>query len=278
MQITDKIKAQLGSWWPMFLPFIESSKWDDIFTNLKMQSQAHRIIIPKSPDLFRSFEYTDREKLRAIIVLMDPYPSFKNDVMIADGVPMSCKNTGILQPSLELWYGGIENSYLGFEPDMDMRPDNSYLLKEEHVMLLNSSLTVEKDKVGSHTALWTPFMKFFFEEIINKYYKGLPIVLCGEKAQKMEKYIMPMLHYIKKVEHPVAASYANRSWNYEDVFKWINNIIRQNSGAAEEIRWYRKRGEDDQPLPDWVTDSSIRPGYNKDLPKAQDLGLPWNEG
>lgn len=279
MQITDKIKGQFGSWWPLFLPLIESQEWDNIFSFLKAQSLAKRIIIPKSSDLFKSFELCDKDKVKAVIILMDPYPSFKDDVMISNGVPMSCANIKSLQPSLDLFYDGIENSFLGFDPDMDKRLDNSYLLTSEHVLLINSSFSVEKDKVGSHAHIWAPFMKFFIEEILNKYYRGLPVILAGTAAQKFEKYINPMIHHIKKIEHPVAAAYSNRSWNYDDVFKWINNILRANNGPAAEIRWYRKKGEDNyKDLPDWVTDGETKKfSTTKNLPKAQDLGLPWKD-
>lgn len=292
MEINDDIKRRLGNWWPLFLPFIQSQKWDDIFANIKMQAQANRIIIPKSVDLFKSFELVDRQKLKAIVVLMDPYPSFTKDgVMIANGVPMSCANTGALQPSLELWYTGMEEAYFGFDPDFDKRPDNSYLLKEEHVMLLNTALTVERDKVGSHSQIWLPFMKFFIEEVINKHYRGLPIVLCGQAAQKLEKFFDPMLHYIKKIEHPVAASYQNRAWKHEDVFEWVNNIIRNNNGKEEEIRWYRKKGEHkkEEEWPDWVlpNEPPVQEEVKKPpvqsfnsgekLKSARELGLPWDD-
>ncbi len=277
MKINDRIKEQLGSWWPLFLPFIESPQWDNIFTNLKMQSQANRTIIPKNVDVFRSFEYTDKDKLKAVFFLMDPYPTFKNDIMIADGVPMSCRNTGVLQPSLELFYAAIEAEYLGFDVEFDARPDNSYLLKEEGVLLMNTSMTVEKDKVGSHSPLWRPFMVYFIEEVLNKHFRGLPIILAGQSAQKLEKYFNPLLHHIKKIEHPVAASYQNRLWDHEGCFKWVNNIIRANNGPEFEVKWYRKKGEGGEvELPAWVTDNTIRHNENE-LPKAQDLGLPWRD-
>lgn len=244
MQINEKIKEQLGSFWPLFLPFIESPAWDNIFTFLKSQSQAKKVIIPKSDDVFKSFSLVDKHKLKAVIYLMDPYPTISRDgVMLADGVPMSCVNTGVLQSSLQLFYTAIEKDYLqGFDVEFDERPDNSYLLREEGIMLLNTSLTVERDKVGSHSEIWVPFQKFFIEEILNKYYKGIPIVLAGQSAQKMEKYFNPMLHYIKKCEHPVSGSYQNRLWDNGDCFRWIDNIIRQNNGESEVPRWWRKKG------------------------------------
>lgn len=273
MQITDKIKLQLNNWWEVLLPFIESEEWDKLFAFLKSQSALKKVIIPKSIDLFKSFEISDRHKVKAVIVMMDPYPSItKEGIMVADGIPMSCVNTGRLQPTLELFYGAIENSYLGFDPDMDMRPNISYLVKEEGVLLLNSSLSCEKDKPGSHAGMWTPFMKFFIEEVLNKYYRGLPIVLCGAQAQKLEKYIQPMLHHVKCIEHPVAASYQNRSWNYQDLFKWCNTIIESNNGIGHGVRWYRKKNESTEPLPEWVTKKTVIKYENTNTGKSD---LPW---
>ncbi len=178
-----------------------------------------------------------------------------------------------------MFYNGIEESYLGFDPEFDARADNSYLLKEEHVMLINTALTVERDKVGSHSALWMPFMKFFIEEVLNVHFSGLPIVLCGQSAQKLERYFNPMLHHVKKIEHPVAASYQSRLWKHENVFEWVNNIIRNNNGPEHEIKWFRKKGDvtpTAEPLPDWVTDSTIKHNENE-LPSAESLGLPWRD-
>src|SRR4051812_42079540 len=111
MKINDDLTKKFGTWLSLFKPFIESPAFDSIFTNLKMQSQANRIILPKSPDVFKSFEYTDKDKLKAIFFLMDPYPTIKNNIILTDGVPMSCKNTGTLQPSLQLFYDAIERDY-----------------------------------------------------------------------------------------------------------------------------------------------------------------------
>lgn len=271
MQITDRIKEQLGSWWSLWVPFIESPEWDKIFIFLKSESGKGKILIPKAPDLFRSFEYTDREKMRALIILMDPYPTFKGDIMVADGCPISCANTSVLQPSLQLFYEAVESLYAGFDPDMEYKPDNSYLLKEEHVMLLNSSLSVQKDMVGSHTAIWQPFMQFFIEEIINKYYRGLPILLLGTSAQKLEKYINPMLHHIIKAEHPAAAAHGNRSWNHLECLKIIDRIVQDNNGSSEAIRWYRRKNEDKTPPP-WVTGK--KQVHTID---STNQGMPWEE-
>lgn len=275
MQITDKIKEKFGSWVSLFEPFITTPEFDKIFSFLQQQKSIRRVIVPTSDDVFKSFELCDKDKVKAVVVLMDPYPSItKENVVVANGVPMSCANTGALQPTLEIFYQGIEDSFFGFSPDFDKRADNSYLLTEEGVLLLNSSLTCEKDKPGSHAEAWHPFMKFFIEGILNEYYRGLPIVLCGAQAHKLEKYVSPLLHYVKKVEHPVAASYQNRPWKYDDCFKWCNSIISGNNGPEHVITWHRKKENNEVQK---CEKQKPIPGTKEPLKSAEELGMPWKD-
>lgn len=237
----EKIKDKFGDWANSMKEFIQSEEFDNIFRFLKTESANKKIICPDSKDVFKSFTYCSKDKLRCIVMLMDPYPSMKDGVKIASGIPMDCSNTNIMQPSLTSWWKAIEESYYGsLAVDMDLRNDLSYLLKEEGVMLINSALTTEYMKSGSHKLVWGPFMRNFWK-IINEEHRGIPIVLCGAQAQKYEKDINPLLHYILKVEHPVAAAYGQREWNYQDMFQWINRILEANNGYG--IRWVRNKGE-----------------------------------
>lgn len=275
MVINDKIKEQVGNtWWPVLQKFIESEQWDGIFRHLKMRSKQVKII-PSSGEIFKSLQLCDRQKIKAVIVLQCPYATYREmnkvPVQIANGIPMDCSNTApYMQPSLFQWWQAVEKTY-GFNPDNDLRCDLSYLLEEEHVLLMNSAWTVEKDRVDSHAQLWEPFTRYLLEEVIGKLTCGIPIVLVGTQAQKYEKYLNPLCHPVLKVEHPAAASYANRDWIYGDMFRWINGIIRSNNGRGEEIQWLRKKGEPkrDNTLPAWVTEPMSK--------SAEELGLPWDE-
>lgn len=266
----NKVKDQFGTWGNVFKEFIESEQFDAIFSYLKTESQLKKkIIIPASKDLFKSFFLCNRDKMKAVIVLMDPYPTFKKvgkeEVMIASGIPMSCENTGMPQPSLSMWYNALTDVY-GFDPDMEQRMNLSYLLEEEHVMMINSSLSVEKDKVGSHTAAWVPFMNNFFK-ILNEYHRGLPIVLMGTAAQKYEKEINPLLHYIIKCEHPAAAAHQNREWKHENMFQQVNNILKNNNGPEYQINWKRGRVWQDTSKPGAKWDETkINPEAISDMP------------
>ena len=252
MVISEVIREKMGSWVDVLSPFIESEAYDNIIRFLKEESLTKKkVVCPISKEAYRSFELCNRHKMKAVVILQDPYPTVKDGIIVADGIPMSCSHTNKLQPSLENWYLQIENEYCEFNPNIDMRPDLRYLLEEEHIMLINSGLSVEKDKSGSHNILWQPFMQYFCK-VLNENYRGLPIVLCGNSTIKLEKELNPLVHHIKKVEHPCVGSYQNRAWNSDGMFKWIDHIIRSNNGIYEVPHWYRLKNEGKDIAPNWV--------------------------
>lgn len=255
MIINDKIKESLGNWWPWMQELVESETWDNLYKFLKAESQAGKVIIPKSVDTWKSLQLVDRHKVRAIIFLQCPYATQRDKVTIADGIPINCKNiTPYQQPSLYMWHLALSQQY-GFNPDVEEKCDISYLLEEEHVLLLNTSLTVELNKVDSHQSQWHDTMKWFIENVVNKYMSGIPICLIGAQAQKFEKYLNPLSNPIKKVEHMAAAAYQNRDWKHDNMHLFINSVIRANNGESEMIQWTRAKGEGKkvkETYPDWV--------------------------
>jgi len=245
MQITKqnetKFESQFGTWFSLMRRMIESDTFDQIFAFIKGEVGKGKKVMPVSADLFKSFELCDRYKLKAVMLFSCPYTTLHDGKMIADGVPLSCKNISPhLQSPLSAWYNAIEHSY-EFHPDNDISGNIDWLLIEEHILMLNTSLTVEQGKPDSHAAYWTPFIQWFIEEILNKMYRALPIVLCGPHAQRFEKYINPLNHHILKIEYP--GSGTGKLWEYKDCFKWINEIIKGNNGVEHEVQWMRKVGQ-----------------------------------
>jgi len=261
----DKVKDQFGDWAPLMKDLIESEIFNNLYRFLKAEKAKGREILPKSDEVWKSLRLCSRHKVRAIILLQCPYATKRDGVTISNGIPMDCSNIApYQQPSLYQWYQAIENQY-GFDVDGDLRCDLSYLLKEEHVLLLNTSNTVEALKVDSHAQQWAPVMQWFIENVINKYLNGIPVVLVGTQAQKFEKYLNPLANPIKKVEHPAAASYANRDWKHEDMHLWCNKIIEGNNGREHIIKWTRKKS-DIEPIPkaarEWINEDEV----SSDLP------------
>lgn len=231
----EKFKPLLGTWASKLRPFIESKDADKIYFFLKEESNRGKTILPKSGSTYRSFATTPYGNTQVVFLLQDPYPWIKKDIPVADGIALSCSNTGELQPSLEMFYDAIEDDlYQGLNLKDPRDPNLEYLCKQG-VMMLNTSLTVEKDKSSSHYELWKPFTTYLFEEIFTNYNRGLIFVLCGEKSHYYERYIHPMQHYVFKLEHPANAARKLRKWDHQNIFKKINKLLLENNNTS--INW-----------------------------------------
>jgi uracil-DNA glycosylase len=222
------------SWHEKLKPFIESKDCDVIYKRLKKDSKRGKKIAPLSENVWRCFKETPFDKLKLVMIGMSPYHTFRRNTPIADGLLMGCSVTGQLQPSLELFYDALERDYNnGLNLHMVKDPDVSYLARQG-VLMLNVALTVEANKPGSHTKLWEPFMKYLFEEVLDK--TGVPVVFLGNEAAKCRRYITPFTWQIK-VSHPASAAYKYTDWNSENVFKNVNTILRGNNQT--EINWIK---------------------------------------
>lgn len=246
MELTPKIREQLNSWADIMEPIVNSIHWDNLYRMLKKAVvEDKKTVIPKSADVWKSWSLCDRHKVKAVVIAQDPYPSIVDGKMVASGIPFDCSATGKLQPSLWSWWEAVsvyQDEQKGMlDPDIWHTCDLSWLLTEEHVLLINSCGTTEKDKPGVHWQWWEPIMKMFME-VLNNNYRGLPIVLMGQQAQRLEGAINPLIHHIYKCEHPVMAARNNRAWN-TNMFAWVNNIIEKNNGVVEKIQWYRVEGQ-----------------------------------
>jgi uracil DNA glycosylase len=231
----DRFQPLFGEWWRYFEPlFDDTDIMENIYAQLKKLGKKGKIICPDSDNTFKSFEVTSPTNLNVVWVLLDPYPSMYDDVKTANGIAMDCSNRGVLQPSLEKFYEAIEHSECdGLNLLMEKPPSLEYLYTQGN-MFLNTALTVEKDKTGSHTKMWQPFMEYFFSNVMSSF-NGMIYVLCGAESSNMRRYINPLGNYIFEIEHPSFAARNYREWKYEGVFKKINYILRNNNNF--EIKW-----------------------------------------
>ena len=229
-------------WGIKLRPFIESKECDEIYKFLKERSRLGHKILPNNNVVYRAFQECAYKDLKCVVIGQDPYPHFFNGVETADGLAFSCGNTKKLQPSLDKLYEGMEQDLneKGFDLSIVKEADLTFLAKQG-VLLLNSSLTVEKDKVGSHSNIngkniWEPFYKYLIEEVLNKFNPGLCYILLGKQAEPLEKYILPFNNYVFKAEHPSAAARKERRWEHNNVFTKVNKILHDANKFT--IDWY----------------------------------------
>lgn len=220
------------SWHNKMRPFIKSEECDKIYAHLKDRSKKGHKVAPLASNVYRCFLETPLTDLKVILVGMCPYHTEKNGVFVADGLLMGCSNTDRIQPSLQQFYDAIERDvYNGLKLTSVKGPDVSYLAKQG-VLMLNAALTTEINKAGSHMAIWEPFMKYFFEEVVCA--EGAPIIFLGKEAAKLEKYTSPFT-WTFKISHPASAAYKNSEWDSEGTFTKVNKILKDNNNFK--IEW-----------------------------------------
>jgi uracil-DNA glycosylase len=176
---------------------------------------------------------TPLDEVKVVLMGMAPYHTLKQGSPVADGLLMGCSTTGVLQPSLEQFYGAIEREvYNGLCLHCDKNnPDVTYLAKQG-VLMFNASLTTEINKAGSHIKLWEPFTKYVIEEILNV--QQVPFVFLGKDAAQYSRYVNPFA-WSFTTTHPASASYRNTEWESGDVFRMVNKVIKDNNNF--QIEW-----------------------------------------
>lgn len=229
----EKFKDQFHeSWHGHMQKFIESEACDKIYEQLKKDAKRGKKIAPLSSDTFRAFKLTPLNEVKVVLLGMCPYHTTRFDTIVADGLLMGCSHTGVLQPSLEQFYKGIEKELYDGLNLKDMKPADVSFLANQGVLMLNAALTTEINKAGSHIALWEPFTKWLFEEVL--YTTGAPVIFLGKDAAKYKKYCAPFT-WTFTLLHPAAAAYKGTEWDSEGTFTKVNKILKDNNGLT--ISW-----------------------------------------
>ena len=198
--------------WSCLLPFINSSQFDQIFIQLYNNHLDGHRFTPKFKDVMNAFIHCPYDKLKVIFVGQDPYP--QQDV--ADGISFSCSKTMKEQPSLRFIFNYLESK----DPNYNRDP-NLKRWAEQGVLMLNTAMTVQIGKIGSHYNIWIPWTRYLFTELNKR--NDLQIVLLGKKAEAWELSLMNNTIY--KVSHPAAAAYKGGKWDAKDVFNKINEEL-----------------------------------------------------
>jgi uracil-DNA glycosylase len=220
-------KLEPSGWGRIFKSFIFSSEFTDILNKLYVLSVTDKRFTPPLKQVFRAFEECPYDKLQVVIIGQDPYPQFG----VADGISFSCGNTNKVQPSLRYIFEEIERTvYQEFPSYQD--PDLTRW-SNQGILMLNTALTVEVDKIGSHYDIWKPFTAYLLDWL-NNYNPGLVYVYMGKKAEGWSELTGDNNHKFT-VKHPASAAYNGSKWDSNDIFNKVSAIVKENSG--NQITW-----------------------------------------
>jgi uracil-DNA glycosylase len=118
---------------------------------------------PEKKKVFRAFELTPLDEVKIVIIGQDPYhQKLENGKPRAQGLSFSVSKDDEVPMSLQNIFKEIKNEY----PDYVI-PNNGDLTRwaKQGILLLNSSLTVEPGKAGSHGVIWHGFLSKILEAI-----------------------------------------------------------------------------------------------------------------
>lgn len=206
-----------------FKDVIEEETKKDYFKLLQEfidDEYENKIIYPKKEDIYNAFNYTDYDDVKVVILGQDPYHG-ENE---AHGLSFSVKEHIKIPPSLK-------NIFKELNLDLGMYiPDNGCLIKwaKQGVLLLNSVLTVEKDKPGSHRNKgWEIFTDNVIKKL-NERNKPIVFILWGNYAKEKEKLITNHNHLKLISPHPSPFSARNGFFGCKH-FSKTNDFLKQNN-------------------------------------------------
>ena len=184
-----------------------------------------KTIYPQQKDLFNAFHFPYKD-VKVVILGQDPYHGEGE----AHGYAFST-HAKKLPPSLKNIYKELYAD-LGIEKDYTSGDLTNW--QKQGVMLLNTGLTVEKDKPNSHKNLgWHEFTDVVIQKLNEKDEPGV-FILWGNNAREKKKYITNPKHLVIESAHPSPFS-ANNGFFGSKPFSKTNEFLKKNN--MKEIEW-----------------------------------------
>ena len=184
---------------------------------LREEKAKKKIIYPSGKKIFNALNLTDFHEVKAVIVGQDPYHGEGQ----ANGLSFSVEN-GIAKPP------SLRNIFKELKADLGIEePTHGNLSNwgKNGVLLLNSVLTVEAHKPGSHyNRGWERFTDKILELLSTN--KEIVFILWGKKAQEKVSSINLQDNSVIKSAHPSPFS-ANNGFFGSKPFSKVNLMLRE---------------------------------------------------
>lgn len=216
----------IGNDWDEKLKIIWDSPGFQKFWSIIENEYKTKTIYPIKNNIFNALKLTPYSNVKVVIVGQDPYHGEGE----AHGLSFSVQKGIKLPPSLQNIYKEIYDD-LGI-----IEPNCGDLTKwaEEGVLLLNSSLTVEKDKANSHQNIgWSNFTDYIIK-VLNQKEEPVVFILWGNFAKSKRKFITNKHHLILTSTHPSPFS-AHNGFFGSHPFSKTNEFLDKN--GLDPINW-----------------------------------------
>lgn len=194
---------------------------------LQREKADGRTIYPKDEEIFNALNSTPFKKIKVVIIGQDPYPGDGQ----AHGLCFSTKGEKI-PPSLRNIYEEIKRD-CGVE-----MPSHGDLTgwAAQGVLLLNATLTVQKDSPRSHQGKgWEKFTDAVIRAV-NEKRERVVFLLWGSSAQKKGALINRKKHKVLQISHPSPLS-AHRGFRGCGHFKKANDYLKKH--GLKPVEWQK---------------------------------------
>lgn len=189
------------------------------------QQYKTKTIFPPYENIFDALRFTDYNEVKVVILGQDPYHGLGE----AHGLSFSVKK-GVRKPP------SLQNIFKELYNDLGIKREESDLTDwaKEGILLLNSIMTVEKDKPLSHKEKgWEIFTDNIIKKL-NDRKEPVVFILWGNYARSKKVLITNPQHKIIESAHPSPLS-ASRGFFGSRPFSKTNEFLKKNN--IKEINW-----------------------------------------
>ena len=189
------------SWHHHLGKVINTKQMTELFGFLDAERAQGKQIYPPQASIFTAFDLTPFDTVKVVIIGQDPYHGAGQAHGLSFSVPQGVK----IPPSLR-------NIFKELASDIDCPTPlhgNLESWARQGVLLLNSCLTVEDGRAGSHQGKgWERFTDAVIAAL-NQEHEGLAFILWGRKAQDKGASIDRDRHLVITSVHPSPLSAHN---------------------------------------------------------------------
>ncbi len=195
---------------------------------LQREKDAGRTIYPHDTEIFAAFNSTALHDIKVVIIGQDPYHGDGQ----AHGLCFSVRKHTPIPRSLKNIYKEIER-----DCGTQMPPHGDLTAwAQQGVLLLNSTLTVQKGKAGSHRRKgWEKFTDAVIHAV-NEKREHVVFLLWGSSAQKKGALIDRKKHRVLEAPHPSPLS-AHRGFLGCGHFKKADDYLEKH--GIKPIKWQK---------------------------------------
>ena len=206
--------------WDEVLSSVWNSPGFKKFMSIIDKKYSETTCFPEYNDIFNALKLTPYSKVKVVILGQDPYHGTGE----AHGLSFSVKDDIKKPPSLKNIFKELHDD-LGYpEP----KSGNLEKWAKEGVLLLNSVLTVEKDKAASHKDLGWEILTDHIIKLLNMKETPIVFILWGNFAKKKKVYINNKKHLIIESPHPSPFSAYTGFFGSKPFSKTNNFLIKNN--------------------------------------------------